>query len=591
MRIFENHKSGIVLPVVMGIVLVVSIISAGLFSYLSYHRRSTQRFFIYDRCRLAAQTALEIEKFETKVIYDRYYNDNPSLQDIQDWFMGGPSCPRTTVGVGNYQNALMQNGGLEGYEDMTATVIATKIERMRDKGLYMFGVTFLATATFTMPSGEEISKSIEERVHFGLNRSRVFDYAYFVNNYGWFQGGGCHANGDIRANGDMHLDGESIINGDAYAAINDELNTSGRIDVDGRYTRTRHQNLNDYRRRTGSRTRPTNPTYDSHSKDYSWEMGYDGNSKLLPRQDTLPMPFISELNGYKELARELKGTIKMGGRVVVDAVYEGKGPSGVSNGPDQGCLILDGTQTPIEINGPVVIDRDVIIRGRVKGQGAIYAGRNVHIIGDINYVNPPSWRKPDADPHATAENNRTKDLLTLAAKGNIVLGNPTSNSWIKSVERYITPPFVKPYRCHASDEDIGYPGTGKFSGDYTAYDGLSKARYRRWRGQYIYNGATRSRYYESLIGDYMMNALEPSTVENIDAVLYNNHAVMGRIGECNFNGALVCRDEGLIYSGNVYFNWDIRIASASIDGVGINAFLYMPLAPVDPYTASWKALP
>ena len=34
------------------------------------------------------------------------------------------------------------------------------------------------------------------------------------------------------------------------------------------------------------------------------------------------------------------------------------------------------TQFPIVIDGPVVVERDVVISGYVTGQGTIYAGRN-----------------------------------------------------------------------------------------------------------------------------------------------------------------------------------------------------------------------
>ena len=53
---------------------------------------------------------------------------------------------------------------------------------------------------------ENIAMQYEERIRFALMRSRVFDNAYFVNNYGWFQGSAITANGDVRANGNLYLD-------------------------------------------------------------------------------------------------------------------------------------------------------------------------------------------------------------------------------------------------------------------------------------------------------------------------------------------------------------------------------------------------
>jgi len=69
-------------------------------------------------------------------------------------------------------------------------------------------------------------------------------------------------------------------------------------------------------------------------------------------------------------------------------------------------------------------------------------------------------------------------------------------------------------------------------------------------------------------------------------VLYNNHATMGRVGQCQFNGALVCRDEGIIYNRSVQFNWDIRLGSTSPDG--INFFIFLPMSPATPRGIEWQ---
>ena len=53
-----------------------------------------------------------------------------------------------------------------------------------------------------------------------------------------------------------------------------------------------------------------------------------------------------------------------------------------------------------------------------------------------------------------------------------------------------------------------------------------------------------------------------------------------------FNGALVCRDEGIIYSGSVHFNWDIRLGSYSRDAVNIS--LYLPVSPAMPRVIAWQ---
>ena len=189
------------------------------------------------------------------------------------------------------------------------------------------------------------------------------------------------------------------------------------------------------------------------------------------------MPFLGDLQFYQQIAAHEGGTIRQQGRTLVDAYFDGPGPSGLTNGADRGCLVLDGTDKPIRINGPVVVAGDVIIKGKVTGQGTIYSGRNIHIIGNLTYVDPPSWPKPDPHPEQTAQKNAGKDMLGLAAKGNIVIGNYTDSSWMERVEKYITPPWVREYACDPSDASIGYPSV--FGGDYAANDGGRQIHYVR----------------------------------------------------------------------------------------------------------------
>jgi hypothetical protein len=73
----------------------------------------------------------------------------------------------------------------------------------------------------------EVSKSIDVTARFELTRSKVFDYAYFVNNYGWMTGFNQNdlvVNGDMRANGNFNfLSGSPTVNGSVFATGNDKL--------------------------------------------------------------------------------------------------------------------------------------------------------------------------------------------------------------------------------------------------------------------------------------------------------------------------------------------------------------------------------
>jgi hypothetical protein len=103
-----------------------------------------------------------------------------------------------------------------------------------------------------------------------------------------------------------------------------------------------------------------------------------------------------------------------------------------------GNVVLIGTPTnPIILDRDVYIEGDVVIKGVVKGRGAIYAERNLYIAGDITNVNPPDPigsglcsglnKNVEADEVACAKKNiqAGRDELRLAARGTIVMGDYT----------------------------------------------------------------------------------------------------------------------------------------------------------------------
>lgn len=611
-----KKQSGVILPTMMVTMAVLMVTVTGLYSYISTVRRNVQTYAAYTYCRLIAQSSLDQISYNLYYQFNAYNVNNPSipnpLQYFETWSSG-------TVGVGTYAVAMPNEQLIyDAPSPCTVTVVVPTVSSTgmnnRQPGAT---ITLRATASMQAGSGVTVAKTIEQVVKIGLDRSTVFDYAYFINNFGWFQGGGVTANGPIRANGNMQLDGNSKVNGDVYASINPLLGAAGYIENSFKY-----DTLSSYWSSAGTRARPTDPT---SYNGLSWAMGYDGSPTANAYQDAVSMPYLGDLQLYVTMAKEQGGTIKQGGVTLVDAEYSGAGPSGDITAVDKGCLVLDGTKTPIEINGPVVVDGDVIIKGTVTGQGTIYAGRNIHIVGDVAYEESPAWVKPDTDPEATVTVNSTKDMLGLAAKGNIVIGDSTQSSWHTSSSRYDTDPdyyygkpdswgnqFTHAYECDPTDAAIGYPST--FDGNYTAEDGLKKVAYEqvavgittntywRWGRQYtsystVYSNKvskTDSHYYDSLIGDDALTKLASASmtsagkIQQIDAVLYNNHAIMGHVGACVINGSLVSRDEAIIYSSSLKINWDIRLGTQSKDGM--NFFINLPVSPARPQVVSWREI-
>lgn len=570
----RTSTHGFILPVVMVCLMVVGLIAGGALQYVLNGTRTAGVYATATQCRLSAQTALDIEKAEIFSDFKSYYRAYPSSWNLLSWF---DTYSSSSVGGGGYSSSLMQSREIDG---CVVTVTLLGVERSPSAESQQYArLTLQATAQGTSPSGTAIAKTIEETVEYALRRSTVFDYAYFVNNYGWFMGGGVTANGDIRANGNMYLDGQSWVNGFAYAAANPDIGAAGYIDGTARY-----KSIAAYWAENNLRARPTNPT---SADGLSWAMGYEGEADFFSYQEPVEMPFLGDLDSYREVAYNSGSSIKQNGKVLVDACYSGAGPSGLATGADKGCLVLDGTSKPIEIDGPVVVDGDVIIKGTVKGQGAIYAGRNIYIVGDLSYSDSPSWSKPDTKPDQTVKQNASSDMLGLAAKGNIVLGNYTDSAWLSNVKSYITPPFVKSYACDPTDASIGYNSV--FNGDYTANDSGTKVEYvyDSKTKTYVPSSTSNRKYYESTAGNYVIKqAAQSSAITRIDAVLYNNHATMGKIGACQFNGALICRDEGIIYNSSVKFNWDIRLGSNSPDG--IDFFIFLPMSPAQPRVVTWQ---
>ena len=666
-------RQGFVLIVTLSMALAVALVVSAIAGYVSHAARQTRIFIARDRCRLAAQSVIEQAKVEIQEGFAAYVGSSgtgvkidPRQAEVYNWF-DHVSADRRTIGIsdGKHEPVTLQDpvGPVNG------CTVHVAIGEAVDHGenTPVADVPIVATGIYTYPDGLEVRVTLQERICFATGQSQVFNYAYFVNNYGWMNGSTITINGDLRANADVSLTA-STVNGFIYAARNDEVEATGKITLKS-YPKIK--NISSYRSSAVSRSRPDTddtdvpgaydapaasgnialPVYDANGVLRSGTVGASSGRPIANAQaQPIPMPFVSDLNDYVEFAQERNGSLSYPGYTYTDnagktrsvaggsfnAHYEGTGPSGNAELADNGALVLIGTQShPIEINGPVVVDNDVIIKGYVKGQGTIYCGRNIHIIGDVKYLNAPSWGHPDANDDAVAESNMSKDLFGLIAKGNIVVGDCTSSSWMNSVQSYInggSSSVVEKYACDASDADIGYPAV--FQGSYTAQEYVAghgvngtgyfpkvvpateiyttterQYKYGRWvdvevqkerplldkNGNTVYADQTGRRYYQTVCDDHIISSLKDSAgIGQIDAVLYNNHGIFGTPGKSgvkfNLNGSLVCRDEALIFSGSgINFNWDMRLMPRP--GNGAAERLGLPVGPQEPYTVSWQEVP
>jgi len=457
------------------------------------------------------------------------------------------------------------------------STFTAEVREVRAVGIDYADVEFVSTGR-----NARASRSLMAVVRFGREPSRVFDHAYFINNFGWLWGSGITVNGSVRSNGNFSLS-NATVNGDIHAAENPEIGAAGTIEGN-----SYHDTIPDYNAAGETRARPSNPSAPSEDANgngvldpgedlngngfldvYDYKDGYEGTSERHDGQKVIEMPYLGDLQTYRNLADTKNGALSHGGVVVVDGTF------GDDVAEEQNLMLIGTPDDPIVVDGPVVIEGDVVLKGVITGRGTIYAGRNVHIIGNLEYLNPPEWPKPMTDKAAIKAQNAGRDLVGLAAKGSIIMGDYTESGWKSGVSNYQKPPFTSGYRVHATDADNGYvTGTDSqgypwFNGDYTAYDGGEKM------SDDGVNTESR-RFFESSFSDAEIHAAaDEDYVTRIDAVLYTNHLLSGRVGACTWNGTLVSRDEAILYSGTADMNYDVRVKGDGYENIDI----FLPRGP------------
>jgi hypothetical protein len=164
------------------------------------------------------------------------------------------------------------------------------------------------------------------------------------------------------------------------------------------------------------------------------EENYKGNR--LPKDnngDNVPdFPVLDRKVGKKNTDGTISGgkiyTIPLGSTL---ASIPAVGNQSSLTGKYDGNVILEGTKdNPIILDGDLYFDGDVVIKGYVKGRGAIYSGRNTYVAGNINYIDPPENCAAKSNPDKCAQDaiKDKKDELRIAARGNVILGDYTEKN-------------------------------------------------------------------------------------------------------------------------------------------------------------------
>ena len=445
---------------------------------------------------------------------------------------------------------------------------------------------------------DRVQHTVETTIEVRLRGGSVFDYAYFINHWGWFYGNTIVANGNVRANGQFDLGGySSTVNGSPrYLGMNG-TDLYGYMD----------DNADDVRDGTDGGIYAGWDIIGSQNVQGMAATADATGAKINQHDfsDQVEMPNISDLAIYEQHAKDTGSNITIGGVQVTDAVC------GDDVGEKQNLCLIGTTLNPIVINGTVVVRGALIIKGVVTGHGVIYAGDNVYIADDLTYKTPPTTARPTGPSEAEFETwlnaNQSKDTLGLFAREHVVLGDYTHSSTQSYVSGWMNHP------SNVSKEDAGadgIPNTRKgldgilntadddvlegdnvFTVDHYTAEMAALGQIPPGKnvgdvipgsgedidGDGIYDPSTT---YAELTppvaiapanwagnmpsGTTAFNQIGTRYIAQFDAALYTNHSLAGYIinstGPINFNGCIVSRNEDIIYTATqLKMNHDARL--------------------------------
>ena len=655
---------------------LITVVSVGLMGFLGYsvsQLRITQRQAESIRAFYISEAGLNDYLNELSVRYE-----NAGMDNVFELFPesmgndGDTPASRTVKGLNSIFVNVSYDGGTYTAE-MTGVPVGDYYYReveIRSKGDYKGQV-----------------RTVQAKYRFSICPGSPFDYAYFQNNWGWYYGSSITANGNVRANGQFAAGGyRPTINGRPTYETVEGHDLQNKINNGGLFAASFNgihnlrgmggDNVNQYRNETNEDTNLNGVLDQYEDKDndgliYGDQTGgnNDGIATFDERDHNsngeennpgrLRMPNLSELDHYRIVAKDWNAgsgstlsieVEKITGGVVVsnetvaicsDGVY------GDSGGENQ-HIYLDGTERyddpvnpddnnkevyTIVVDGPIVVEGDVIIFGKVKGQGGIYSGRNIYVPDDVTYTNPPSeFVNPGEAGYETyteqwRQDNSSADAMGLFATENIAVGDFTSSSWRSNISGWLNhylnesaenklgydqlPNTNDPYEDNSTwdvvyytqeDADNGRIPAGKSVGDSIPEsgedidgDGIADPRISindfdfQW-GPVSYPSLWGGNHPEQWQGNnYNLNSysdISTREINQLDGMYYTNHALgayVGRNGGVTWNGGIVSRIEAIVYESFAIMNHDERFTGGG-DAYG----LYLPRSRKDPGLLYWR---
>ncbi|MBI9021084.1 MAG: hypothetical protein JEZ10_07510 [Verrucomicrobia bacterium] len=552
----QKQKNGFVMTAVLMLIVIASLIGGAFLVSAHNSFSAVDRWRDYDDCLLGMQSALEIVKYNLQ----EELNDEMEVEHSRA-SLGVLANKDFTTNV-TWSSAATKVDLLVPYTvDVAVSVVSGSMVEIVAENYAEVTLTCEAVATHG-----GVTRRIQEVVTHTYNDTdtpggpdNVFDYVFFIDNVGFFSGVNADFNGDVFANKDIDFKYSSIrLNGDAFAG-NECLSKKLYKSLDWAAYASQGFAGIDF----SERTRPAEYTdFNRSNPDTFWDQGYKEGVNFYEDQESKSMPFIGPLSEYEEYAIAAGGTVSDSSKTVAAVWGDDAGEDAGVGTNDTGCLVLIGTAAnPINLGGIIVAQQDIYIKGYFTGQGTLYAGRNIHVIGNLIAVDPPTWPKPDSAPMTTATVNKGKDFLGLCAKGSLIFGNHLGLD-----NTYLEEPHTDSHATDETDASLGYvthyvDGVPYFDGDYTRPDG---------NGSEPRTDGSLRHFYEPILSDADIAALGVSEwVGWFDAVLYANHLIAGDFDvNAVLNGGFVCRDEAVRRHGNLALNWDSRLGTRTPDGQG-----------------------
>jgi len=451
----KNKEQGFILLITLVWLITLSLLAVGILSSTRNSLKNEKRWVGMDECYMYGRMALDSAR--AKIINDseKYFDDNAGeLGAFEDWFNDRLPALETELAAATSLSGVDPVGEAwpTSWQDATYTAEIT------DSIWSDRRIDFLLKVVATMNGGQ---RAFEQ--HFKITMgAAIFNYAYFINNNGWLHSNTMHTfyiNGDIGANANFSLAGGTVLNGTVFAAKRnpDEIrDPSGEVvdgvvtnkDGDPDYSGYESLDKDDYMKwldnHSEAMARGVLDTTGMTDKEIAESSLYNpelmelgGRMPATEGADPLKMPFLGELESYAEEAKEAAAV----GLSRLDYIDENGNPQSITDGVVDGNLIITGD---FSIIGKIVVKGDLIIRtgengygglsdtdlsetyenlkdsgmtteeiaekiASANGKGAFFVDRNINIIGDLK--------------SNTGENGEEDPFLSLAARGNIIMGD------------------------------------------------------------------------------------------------------------------------------------------------------------------------